>query len=126
MLFRFLKIGFFIGILLSSLTIILTKFLRPSRELLILIFYIIILSSVASSLAIYYEFYLKPERQRKKIKKIFEDLSNIKINLKEKYDLYDNLLLNERQTLHMLEIGLEKIEEKIEKIEKEVMDKSKY
>ncbi|MEM5801426.1 MAG: hypothetical protein QW350_00780 [Candidatus Aenigmatarchaeota archaeon] len=110
----------------SSFAIIMTRILQPNRELLILIFYMIILSSVTSSLAIYYEFYFKPEKQRKKIKKLFNEINDLKNKLEEKYNFYNNLLINKRQTSYMLEISLEKIEEKIEKIEKEVMDKSKY
>ncbi|MBU5690147.1 MAG: hypothetical protein KQA35_03410 [Candidatus Aenigmarchaeota archaeon] len=120
-----MKITLFIGIFFSSLAILITKIMQPGKEVMILIFYTIVLSSVASGLAIYYEFYLKPKNYMKKIEKIIKDIEISKNSLKKNYNNYNSLVFSMDQTLTLLENCLGKIEKKIEKIENQVMDKSK-
>ncbi|MCX8178956.1 MAG: hypothetical protein N3D75_03955 [Candidatus Aenigmarchaeota archaeon] len=120
-----MKITLFVGILFSSFAILITKIMQPSKEVMILIFYTIVLSSVASGLAIYYEFYLKPNNHMKKIEKIIKDVEISKKTLKKNYNYYNSLIFSRDQILTLLENCIEKIEKKIEKIEKQVMDKSK-
>jgi len=125
MFFRLLKITLFVGILLSSLAIVLARMLPPSKLVLIMLFYMIVLSSVASGFVVYYEIYLKPKRQMKKIFSVLNEAKAIKKQIEERASFNSSLILQSSQTSLLLENGIRKIEEKIEKIEKEVMDMSK-
>ncbi len=124
MLVKILKISLFIGILITSLTILATRIIPPSKMLLIFIFYMIILSSVASALAIYFEIYVKPKKQAEKINKIVFELKKIVLYAKKRMDYMNKIKNDQRQVSFMLEKSLQKLEEKIEKIEKEIMDMS--
>jgi hypothetical protein len=125
MFLRVLKISLFIGIFLSSLTIILTRIIPPSRIVVIIMLYMIVLSSVVSGIAIYGEIYLRPLRQMKRIEKSIIEMKKIEDKMKKRINTWDEASYSKHQTYILLEQSLDKIEEKIEKIEKEVMDKSR-
>jgi uncharacterized membrane protein (DUF106 family) len=125
MLPKVLKISLFIGIFISSLTIVLARILPPSRIVVIIMLYMIVLSSVVSGIAIYGEIYLKPLRQMRRIEKNIIEMKKIKDEMKKKMETWSVARYSKHQTYLLLEESLCKLEEKIEKIEKEITDKSR-
>jgi biopolymer transport protein ExbB/TolQ len=126
MFLKILKITLFIGIFLSSLTIILTRVLPPSRIVIIIMLYMIVLSSLVSGMWVYFEIYVKPKRRLKKIERVIAELKKLNDKMEEGVKTFDKACYSKHQLYLLLEQSLSKIEEKIEKIEKEVMDKSMY
>ena len=124
MFLRVLKVALLIGVFLSSLMLVLAKILPPSRIIIILMLYAIVLSSVISGMVIYFEFNVKPRRQLKKIEKVVDELKRLKDVMNERMNIFSKANYSKHQTYLLIEQSLSKLEEKIEKIEKEVMDKS--
>jgi predicted Zn-dependent peptidase len=74
---------------------------------------------------VYFEIYVKPKKQLKKIERIVAELKKLNGKMKESAKTFDKASYNKQQLYLLLEQSLSNIEEKIEKVEKEVMDKSR-